>query len=470
MLVLASAYLFSGLMALLHLLTFPGAVTPDAQILGFPQTVAWLYVFWGLGFIALLFIAVVLNALRPDHLLAMEVAQRALLMGVLGVFAVVALLLVFATLGLDWLPPPMSGDRFAHVNVALNMSRSLLAVAALAILWTVSRRRASILILWLSVTLVAAAAGPILTDLGARRYTFGWYAGRVSFAFASAVLLFVLLAEFARLQRALAGTVESLQAQTRLLEAEIARRELAERKLIQGQKMEAVGRLAGGVAHDFNNVLAAVIANLELILRTVKEEPLRQLAEKAKEIALRGAHLTRSLVAFAGRQPLRVQLIETDELLDRFGFLMQKAVGAAVKVTIVSDPHVWPICADPDQLEVALLNLAFNAREAMPGGGVMRLESCNVGGGNGHGLPPDADLEPGEYVAISVSDSGVGIPPEHTGKIFEPFFTTKEFGKGSGLGLSQVQGFVRQSGGDVVIDSRARTGTHVALYFPRAKA
>jgi len=203
--VLACAYLYSGLMALLHLLTFPGALIPAAPVLGGPQAVGWLYTFWTLGFVAWLF-AALLTDVRTGALPTTACnIERALAGGVVAVVSVVALLLLVATAGIDWLPPAqLYGDRFSPLNISLDVFRGLLALAALGVLWR-RRRGQTIVHLWLSLTLIAAAAGPLLTSLGGRRYTFGWYAGRASFAFASLVILLVLMAEFFRLQRGSPG-------------------------------------------------------------------------------------------------------------------------------------------------------------------------------------------------------------------------------------------------------------------------
>lgn len=470
LLMLACAYLFSGIMAALHLATFPGAVFADSALIGLPPTVAWLYLSWGLGFIVLLFAAVLWHARAPGKLALAWSADSVLAWSVAAVAAATGLLYLLATAGLPWLPPVMSGNRFSGLNTGIDLCRSLFAVAALAILWTTARQRSNVVHLWLSLALVAAAAGPVLTNLGGQRFTFGWYAGRLSFAFASAVVLCVLLAEFVRLQHALARTVDGLQTQTKALQSEIERRELTEHQLLHSQKMEAIGRVAGGVSHDFNNLLGAVVSYLELILRTGKDEQVRNYAEKAKQVSLRGARLTRSLVAFAQRQPLRAGMVRTDELLHRFEFLMHKAVGESVTLSVVAAPDTWPVFVDADQLEIALLNLALNSRDAMPAGGVIRMTSENVQGPVVETATPDSPLEPGDYVVISVSDSGSGIPADHLEKVFDPFFTTKSVGKGSGLGLSQVRGFVRQSGGQVAIRSAPGQGTTVSLYLPRAHA
>jgi signal transduction histidine kinase len=461
-LVLATAYLYSGLMALLHLLTFPGVFLPGAPLLGLPGMVNWLYVSWGVGFVLLLFCAVLPQVRRvapvqPDSI------DHAVFHAVLCTLTAVALLVLISAFGVE-LSPPQTGDRFSAPDIVLNLTRSVLAIAALVILWR-NGNRVSMVDAWLSLALIAAAWGPILTDIGGERYTFGWYAGRVSFIIASAVLLVVLLAESLRLQRALARAVTELELRARLLRAEMDRRELAERKLTEAQKMEAIGRLSGGVAHDFNNLLTTVVSYLELISRTSHDEALRGYAEKAKHVSMRGAKLTQSLLAFGGRQSLKPQRVGVEELLARFALLLQRTLGERIGLRVLGDGNTWPIFVDSTQLEIALLNLALNARDAMANGGVIRLEGRNLAEGK---LPSQIGLETGEYVAISVADDGEGMTEDVRAKAFEPFFTTKEVGKGAGLGLSQVRGFVRQSRGEVAIESVPGEGTTVTLYFPRA--
>jgi len=200
------------------------------------------------------------------------------------------------------------------------------------------------------------------------------------------------------------------------------------------------------------------------------DERIRQRAEAARQGALRGGRLTRSLLAFGRRQPLQPEVLRPGEAIRRFELVLQRALGPTIALSIASSPDVWECCVDAGQLEVALLNLAVNARDAMPEGGVLRLDCANVTFPSRREVTAGLELHPGEYVAIRIGDSGAGIPPELLPRVFEPFFTTRELGKGSGLGLSHVQGFARQSGGDVGIASPAGGGTTVTIYLPRAKA
>jgi PAS domain S-box-containing protein len=244
-------------------------------------------------------------------------------------------------------------------------------------------------------------------------------------------------------------------------------RRLAEEQLQQSQKMETVGQLTGGVAHDFNNLLTVIFGNLELIEEAAEDSSsIGQLATAAQQACDRGAKLTEQLLAFSRQQRLRPEVIYADHLVREFQGLIRRAVGEACEIRLITDKDLWPCDVDPAMLETTLLNLALNGRDAMPNGGVLEITTRNVTLGEG----AVAGLAPGPYVSLSVKDSGCGMSPATRERAFEPFFTTKEVGKGTGLGLSMVYGFVKQSGGHVIIDSTADVGTEVTLYLPKATA
>ncbi len=241
-------------------------------------------------------------------------------------------------------------------------------------------------------------------------------------------------------------------------------RRLAEEQLHQSQKMEAVGQLTGGIAHDFNNMLAVISGNLELIGDITADDNVRRFAATAQRAADRGARLTAQLLSFSRQQKLNPEPVDANTLLFEFEGLIRQAVGEKCEVRLRTDARLWPCLVDPALLETALLNLALNGRDAMPDGGILRIETENVVLND----ETAAGHLSGRYVRLCVRDSGCGMPPEVRDRIFEPFFTTKETGKGTGLGLSMVYGFARQSGGHVAVESAPGAGTAVILYLPAA--
>jgi len=245
---------------------------------------------------------------------------------------------------------------------------------------------------------------------------------------------------------------------------------VTEDALRQAQKMEAIGQLTGGVAHDFNNLLTVIVGGLDMMIRKPENtERVVRLAEAAMGAARRGEQLTQQLLAFSRRQMLRPQTLNPNRLLLDFRPLAERAAGGAVEMAFDLDPAIDPIRIDPAQFEAAVLNLVVNARDAMEGGdraGRIAVRSRNVRLDTA--AVADKGVPPGGYVEISVTDTGIGIPPEALARVFEPFFTTKEVGKGTGLGLSQVYGFTRSAGGYVAIESEVGTGTTFRLLIPRS--
>ena len=241
-----------------------------------------------------------------------------------------------------------------------------------------------------------------------------------------------------------------------------------EEGLRQAQKMEAVGQLTGGVAHDFNNLLQVIVGNLEILQRNLEpaDGRLRRATDNAMNGARRAAALTQRLLAFSRRQPLQPKPIKVNELVTGMSELLHRSLGETVAVETVLAAGVWRTNADPNQLESALLNLAVNARDAMPIGGKLTIETANAHIDEAYAAT-QAEVSPGQYILICVSDTGVGMDKATMARVFEPFFTTKEPGKGTGLGLSQVYGFVKQSGGHVRVYSEQDQGTTVKIYLPR---
>jgi PAS domain S-box-containing protein len=250
---------------------------------------------------------------------------------------------------------------------------------------------------------------------------------------------------------------------------EVAERLKAEEAMRQSQKMEAVGQLTGGIAHDFNNLLTIIVGNIELMQRRLPEgnDRLRRAADHAMDATRRAATLTHRLLAFSRRQPLDPKPIDVNKLVAGMTDLLRRTLGEVVMLETVLAGGLWRSQADPNQLENAILNLAVNARDAMPDGGKLTIETANAHLDDAYVAALIEPVPAGQYVLVAVSDTGTGMVKATMEKVFEPFFTTKEVGKGTGLGLSQVYGFVRQSDGHVRIYSEPGEGTTVKLYLPR---
>ena len=243
-----------------------------------------------------------------------------------------------------------------------------------------------------------------------------------------------------------------------------------DRQLAQAQKMEAIGQLTGGVAHDFNNLLTVIVGNAEALVDNAGDnEQMRRAAEVTLAAALRSADLVQRLLAFARQQTLRPTEVDVNLLVSSMNELLRRSLGEDIDVQIVLSGEPCCAIADPSQIEAAILNLAINARDAMPNGGKLVIETANTALGEDD-VEDSADVVPGRYVMIAVTDSGAGMPPHVQARAFEPFFTTKEVGKGTGLGLSMVFGFARQSGGHAKIASEMGRGTTVKIYLPSVKS
>jgi PAS domain S-box-containing protein len=249
---------------------------------------------------------------------------------------------------------------------------------------------------------------------------------------------------------------------------DITREKQAEVELRQAQKMEAIGQLTGGIAHDFNNLLGVIIGNVEFLLDAVRERPDEAaLANEILNSALSGADLTRRLLAVARRQTLQPKRIDLNEYLPNHVAILRRVLGETTRIATSYARDLWSTRADPSQVGDAMLNLAINARDAMPYGGSISIEAVNVQV-DGFMAADDGDMTPGDYIVLSVTDTGTGMTPELVKRAVEPFFTTKGPGAGSGLGLSMIYGFARQSGGHLRIDSELGRGTKVSVFLPRA--
>nr|WP_284694413.1 ATP-binding protein [Rhodoplanes serenus] len=256
----------------------------------------------------------------------------------------------------------------------------------------------------------------------------------------------------------------------RRVEAAVTDRNKAEAQLRQFQKMEAIGRLTGGIAHDFNNLLTVVLGNLGLLrnrLATLDDPRLMRNIDNAVDGAQRAAQLTSRLLAFSRQSALLPSVVSANTLIEGMTDLLTRTLGEGITIEAELAGDLWRIEVDPNLLENAVLNLAVNARDAMPGGGRLCLRTENLSLGEEQAAAFDPNLKAGDYVRVSVSDTGEGITPDVKARVFEPFFTTKPVGVGTGLGLAQVYGFVKQSGGHVTLDSTVGSGTTVCMYFPR---
>jgi signal transduction histidine kinase len=253
---------------------------------------------------------------------------------------------------------------------------------------------------------------------------------------------------------------------TRALYAEAERRDMAEQALRQSQKMEAVGQLTGGVAHDFNNLLTIIIGNLGIAKRGVVEARAERALNNALVGAERAAQLTQRLLAFSRRQPLNPRVLDINKLIVAISDLLTRTLGENIELETISGAGLWNVEVDASEMESTLLNLALNARDAMPTGGKLTIETSNAYLDDEYCREHEGIL-PGQYILVAITDSGAGMSAETIDRAFEPFFTTKEAGKGTGLGLSQVYGFMKQSGGHVKIYSEPGEGTTIKLYLPR---
>jgi signal transduction histidine kinase/CheY-like chemotaxis protein len=260
----------------------------------------------------------------------------------------------------------------------------------------------------------------------------------------------------AELERLVTERTQELEAANAALHRQMGERADIEERLRHSQKIEAIGRLTGGVAHDFNNLLMVITGGLNMLQR--RPERRTEVIEAMQKAAARGARLTHQLLAFARRQELQPQPIDLKSYFEEISELLDRSLRGDVNVVTEIEADVWPVHADPGELQLVILNLAVNARDAMPSGGTVTITVGNA-----------RDVSTGDFVKITVSDTGTGMTPEVVQRVFEPFFTTKEVGKGSGLGLAQVHGFVAQTGGSVSIDSTPGVGTSVTLLLPRSE-
>ena len=279
----------------------------------------------------------------------------------------------------------------------------------------------------------------------------------------------LLIARFTRDSFAALTTArDRLIASNKELVEQVARREAAESQLRQAQKMEALGQLTGGIAHDFNNMLGVIMGAHDLVARRIQrgDFSIQRFLSAATTAAERAATLTQRLLAFARQQPLSPQRIDANKMIVNMSDLLHSTLGEQIQIETVAAAGLWTVHADSQQLENAVINIAINARDAMPDGGKLTIETANAYLDEAY-CRQNPEIQPGQFAMIAISDIGVGMPPEVAARAFDPFFTTKAAGKGTGLGLSQVYGFVKQSQGHIKVYSEPGAGTSVKIYLPR---
>jgi signal transduction histidine kinase/CheY-like chemotaxis protein len=458
LLLLASGYVFDGWMVIVHALSFPGVFSETGLLGGGAQTTAWLHVFWHFGF-PLFVLGYAMSVRRAGDAMTNS-PIRAMVVALAAVAILVAGLSLLATAGHDWLPVVIEDGNYSLL-VEKGIGPAMLVLAGGVLFVLLRRSMPTILEVSLVVVMVTWILEISLTSVvGSQRFDLGFYAGRFFGLFNASLVLAALMLEMNRLYGNL-GRALAL-AESRNAELVRSREEFA-----RVQRVEAVGRLVAGVAHDFNNILTVVIGGLNHVLRdkantmSLKSQGLIQACQQA---AQRGAQINRQLMTFAGRKVLRPQVVNPNEVIANLAPFLHRAAGENVKVTLRLSPVLWPVGVDRTEFETALVNLVVNARDAMAGGGEVTIETRNAL------VEPHSirDLPGGQYVLIGVSDTGPGIPTEIASRVFDPFFTTKEVGVGAGLGLSQVYGFAVGASGNVTIGAPASAGAALYIYLPKA--
>ncbi|PJI44488.1 MASE4 domain-containing protein [Ferrovibrio sp.] len=485
LLILANAYVFTALMVVAHTLSFPGLFADSGLLGAGPQTTAWIYMFWHGGF-PLLVIGYAVS--RGNDRILSDRSGWHIAASLVATMAAAGGVTLLCTLGQDQLPAIMVGNSYTPAMIVVIATVWVLGLGALLFLWR-QRQKAS-LDLWLIVVVGAWLLDVALAAmLNAGRFDLGFYAGRIYGLIAASTVLMVLLLETRSLYARYVGDLQTanhalrdsenqlkqlndtleqrIAERSRQLEAEIAGREELQSALREAQKMEAVGRMAGGVAHDFNNLLAVVIGNMEILQVELRDKEHLAALEAIDRAVTRGSRLVRQLMTFSRRQPVNVVAVDLASHVAELSQLLEQSLRGDIRLVLDLPDYLWPVQCDRDELDLALMNICVNARDAMSRGGLVRIEARNAT--LAAVRDPALGLS-GYFVAISVSDTGTGIAAENIDKVFEPFFTTKEVGQGTGLGLSQVYGFAKQAGGSVTLSSQPGEGLTVTLYLPRANA
>jgi signal transduction histidine kinase/CheY-like chemotaxis protein len=480
LLVLASGYLFTALMATVHALTFPGLFSETGLLGAGLQSTAWLYMFWHAGF-PLLICAYAMLKHRDDGLgRPLDRPRAAILGSLIAVLLAVGGLAALATAGGDALPPIMDGNHYTSQMrsiIAIVWALPLIGLATLAI-----RRPLVELDLWLMVVMCVWLFDIALSAVfNAGRFDVGFYLGRIYGLVAASFVLSVMLLEINRLYGSLAIAASELEQRVRertmelgrsneALRNEVAEKKQAQEQLFRAQKLQAVGQLTGGIAHDFNNLLGVIVGNLDVASERIGGDArLKGPIQAAIEGAEHGAELTKRLLAFSRKQMLQLKRIDLNDSLPDVARMLERTLGKQIAVRLRPGQELWPCITDPVLVEDAILNLAINARDAMPNGGTLTIDTSNARLDEFY-ASQEVEVTAGEYVLLAVSDTGSGMAPDVLDHVFEPFFTTKAENQGTGLGLSMVYGFVKQSKGHIKIYSEVGHGTTVRIYLPRAKA
>jgi signal transduction histidine kinase/CheY-like chemotaxis protein len=465
MLWLWSGSIYTAGVLIAQFLSLPGAFVPGVRLLGGPQTTIWLWFFWHLGASGML-LAYAISEFRSPGALSCEPSRSALRAAALTAAALVTTLLIVTRFH-DLLPvEDLAGDFNRITRTGYAPLIQAIIFAALFFLWRASRFRTAVSA-WLGVAMVALAVDNAITMAGGTRLSIGWYVGRINALLSALVMLALYLKEVNRVYLAAAANAGELaRAKLELerhqerLEAEVRDRtrslENTQNALLHAQKLEAIGKLTGGVAHDFNNVLHIISGNLDLIrLFSANNDRILPRCSSAHNAVRRGAKLSSQLLSFARKQPLQPVPTSLAQVFANMDVLLKRAVGERIDIELAIDARAGNVKVDPQQLENVILNLTLNAGDAMQQGGRLTIDVR------------DTVQSESDYVLLSFTDTGTGMSDYVKERAFEPFFSTKGVGKSSGLGLSMAYGFVKQSGGQIDIDSVLGQGTTIRILLPR---
>ncbi len=456
-------------------LSLPGAFVAGQRLLGGPQTTIWLWFFWHLGAGGMLLGYAFSEWRRPGRLV--PDAGRSFARSAACMAAALGATLFAVTVLHDRLPvQDVGGDYSLVTSTGYGPLLQLMLFAALFFLWRASRFRTPISA-WLGVVVLALALDNMITMAGGARLSIGWYVGRLNALFSALVMLVLYMQTIHRVYLKAAFNADELAIAKDKLERHQERLETlvqertrsledTQNALLHAQKLEAMGKLTGGVAHDFNNVLHIIGGNLDLIrMLAGANDKVLQRCTSARDAVRRGARLSSQLLSFARKQPLQPAPTSMARVLADMDELLKRAVGERVRIELAVAPDSWNVRVDPQQLENVVLNLALNASDAMHDGGTLTISIANTV------LTEDESarlqLRAREHVCIAFIDTGAGMIEEVRERAFEPFFSTKGIGKGTGLGLSMAYGFVKQSGGHIDIDSEPGQGTTITILLPR---